>query len=254
MGPRRIPLLEIDPDLVASITTEERRLLAGIWVPTVNLPAEAFDITSLFERHDALGMIVLDGLLMHYLQIGAQPGLRILGTGDVVPARGAPTSELIVGAAWRASSDTSVAILGREFVLGAAHAPRLLVSLGARMAEQTERLTAQLMISQLPRVEDRLLAMLWLLAESFGHVTPAGIAVPSSSRMRFSAASSVPVDRPSASRSGPSPMRARSGMRIGGGCCSNARSSPSPPPPTCTSSGAHGPPGRPLPPHRIRVP
>ena len=178
MGPRRIPLLEIDPDLVASITTEERRLLAGIWVPTVNLPAEAFDITSLFERHDALGMIVLDGLLMHYLQIGAQPGLRILGTGDVVPARGAPTSELIVAAAWRASSDTSVAILGREFVLGAAHAPRLLVSLGARMAEQTERLTAQLMISQLPRVEDRLLAMLWLLAESFGHVTPAGIAVP----------------------------------------------------------------------------
>ena len=178
MRPRRIPLLEVDPDLVASITTEERRMLAGIWVPAVNLPAEPFDITSLFERHDAFGMIVLDGLLMHYLQIGAQPGLRLLSTGDVVPAWDAPTSELIVGAAWRASSNTSVAMLGREFVLGVAHAPRLLISLGARMAEQTERLTTQLMISQLPRVEDRLLAMLWLLAESFGHVTPAGIAVP----------------------------------------------------------------------------
>ncbi|MGZ4251050.1 MAG: helix-turn-helix domain-containing protein [Solirubrobacteraceae bacterium] len=178
MRSRRIPLLEADPDLVASITTEERRLLAAIWLPVVNLPAEAFDMTSLFERHEAFGMIVLDGLLMHHMQIGAQPGLRILSTGDVVPARDAPTSELIVGAVWRARSNTSVAMLGREFVLGVAHAPTLLVSLGAQMAEQTERLTIQLMISQLPRVEDRLLAMLWLLAESFGHVTPAGIAMP----------------------------------------------------------------------------
>jgi CRP/FNR family transcriptional regulator, cyclic AMP receptor protein len=178
MQSRRVALLEIDPDLVASLTLEERRLLAGIWLPVLELPTEAFDITSLFERHETFGMIVLDGLLMHYLQIGAQPGLRILGSGDVVTARDAPASELVVGAAWRAGSGTSVAMLSSAFFRGVSHAPGLLVSLGARVAEQTERLTTQLMISQLPRVEDRLLAMLWLLAESFGHVTPAGTAVP----------------------------------------------------------------------------
>ena len=175
---RRMALLEVDQDLVAALTTEERRLLAGIWLPVLDLPTEPLDITTLFERHDAFGMVVLGGLLMHSLQIGAQPGLRLLGAGDVVTAREAPPSELVVGAAWRANSGTSAVMLGRDFLRAVSHAPGLLVSFGARVAEQMERLTTQLMISQLPRVEDRLLAMLWLLAESFGHVTPTGTAVP----------------------------------------------------------------------------
>jgi hypothetical protein len=121
MQSRRVALLEIDPDLVAPLTLEERRLLAGIWLPALELPTEAFDITSLFEHHETFGMIVLDGLLMHYLQIGAQPGLRILGAGDVVTARDAPASELVVGAAWRAAAGTSVAMLSRAFFRGVSH-------------------------------------------------------------------------------------------------------------------------------------
>ena len=39
-------------------------------------------------------------------------------------------------------------------------------------------MTVQLVICQLPRVEDRVLAVLWLLAESWGHVTPAGVRLP----------------------------------------------------------------------------
>ncbi len=34
------------------------------------------------------------------------------------------------------------------------------------------------MICQLPRVDDRLLAVMWLLAESWGQVTPAGTLLP----------------------------------------------------------------------------
>ena len=46
------------------------------------------------------------------------------------------------------------------------------------MAEQSDRLATQLAICQLPRVDQRLLAMMWLLAESWGQVTSAGTTLP----------------------------------------------------------------------------
>jgi hypothetical protein len=46
------------------------------------------------------------------------------------------------------------------------------------MAEQSERAAAHIAISQLPRVEERLMAMMWLLAERWGYVTEAGTVVP----------------------------------------------------------------------------
>jgi hypothetical protein len=39
-------------------------------------------------------------------------------------------------------------------------------------------MTAQLVICQLPRVDERVLAMLWLLSETWGHVTPSGVRLP----------------------------------------------------------------------------
>jgi len=53
-----------------------------------------------------------------------------------------------------------------------------MAGLHARIGDQSERLAIQLVICQLPRVEDRLLALLWLLAESWGRVTPLGTLVP----------------------------------------------------------------------------
>jgi hypothetical protein len=50
--------------------------------------------------------------------------------------------------------------------------------LHARSAEQAERISAQLAICQLPRVTDRLLATMWMLAETWGRVTPAGVTLP----------------------------------------------------------------------------
>ena len=41
-----------------------------------------------------------------------------------------------------------------------------------------QRLTDQLVICQLPRVDQRVLAVMWLLAESWGQVTPGGIRLP----------------------------------------------------------------------------
>src|SRR5205814_1889348 len=60
----------------------------------------------------------------------------------------------------------------------AAHrTPRLVAGLHARSTEQADRVAVQLAVCQLPRVEDRVLSMLWLLAESWGQVTAHGTAL-----------------------------------------------------------------------------
>jgi hypothetical protein len=69
-------------------------------------------------------------------------------------------------------------LFGNE-LLGAAYRwPRVVQGLYGCLGDQLQRHTAQLVICQLPRVEDRLLAMFWLLSESWGQVTSSGIRLP----------------------------------------------------------------------------
>jgi hypothetical protein len=77
-----------------------------------------------------------------------------------------------------ATTITRIAVFGNE-ILSAAHRwPRIVAGLHVRIAEQTDRLAAQLVICQLPRVDQRLLALMWLLAEAWGQVTPSGTTLP----------------------------------------------------------------------------
>jgi CRP-like cAMP-binding protein len=117
-------------------------------------------------------------MVLHDLQLGSQPGLRLLGPGEVVSLREAPGSPMLATSSHRATPDTTVVLLRNDFLLAARLAPGLMVGVQSRLAEQIERLATQLVICQLPRVEERLLAMLWLLAESWGRVTPSGTTLP----------------------------------------------------------------------------
>jgi hypothetical protein len=68
-------------------------------------------------------------------------------------------------------------LLGDELLIAVRQWPWIVSSLHARMLEHFEQLATQLAICQLPRVEDRIMALMWLLAESWGRVTPAGTRV-----------------------------------------------------------------------------
>jgi CRP-like cAMP-binding protein len=67
-----------------------------------------------------------------------------------------------------------IALLDDQLLLAARACPRLLAGLLLHLDQQNQRLATQVMICQLQRVEDRVLAMMWLLADSWGRVTPAG--------------------------------------------------------------------------------
>jgi CRP/FNR family cyclic AMP-dependent transcriptional regulator len=122
--------------------------------------------------------LVLEGMLFQRLRVAHQVALRLLGPGDILAVGGTLRSPLLRQDECRAAAPTQLALLGDEVLSAAQRWPRLMAGLHARIGEQSERLAIQLVICQIPRVQERLLALLWLLAESWGRVTPVGTAVP----------------------------------------------------------------------------
>jgi hypothetical protein len=85
---------------------------------------------------------------------------------------------LISDYAASAADATQLALLGNELLGAMRRWPALSAGLYIRLNQQAERQAVQLAICQLPRVDERLLALLWWLAEAWGRVTPIGTVVP----------------------------------------------------------------------------
>jgi len=168
-----VSLLDIEPDLADVLGDEQRIEAQRLWLPVAAVDKDE-DVTRLLEESGAFGAIVLDGILVQALQIGDDPALRLIGPGSFVPMVDSPRSMPVVGARLFVPVPTRLVLLGDEVLIAARRWPWLVSSLHARMLEHSERLATQLAICQLPRVEDRLMALMWLLAESWGLVTPTG--------------------------------------------------------------------------------
>jgi CRP/FNR family transcriptional regulator, cyclic AMP receptor protein len=171
-----VRLLDVEPDIGRFLTAEERAaVLKLVSVPVATVLKGEF---TLFDGGKPFAALVLEGMLFQRLRVGDHVALRLLGPGDIVSAGGTLRSTLLTGAECRAASSTEVALLGDEVLVAARRWPQLMAGLHLQIAEQFERLAIQMVICQLPRVDQRLLALMWLLAESWGRVTPAGTVLP----------------------------------------------------------------------------
>jgi hypothetical protein len=175
-----VRLLAVDPDLGRHLNEEERSEVAGVMLPARRIPTGRLDVGELLGRANAFAAIIVDGMVLGRLHVGDQSGLRILGPGEVIWPRSPARPQLLAHADHSAACETTLAMLGNDWLIATHRWPRLIPGLHARMAESAERVATQLMICQLSRVEDRVLSMLWLLAEQWGRVTPAGTSLPMS--------------------------------------------------------------------------
>lgn len=178
MSQATVPLLDVDPEIAQFLNLDERAEAYRILLPIRGLPKGTVDIGALLDGADAFAAVLMDGMVVQRLRVGDQVGLRLLGPGDVLSLTRQPGSMLLSHLEFHAVAELRLALLGREIMRAAHHSPRLLAGLHVRVAEQTDRLAAQLVICQLPRVDQRLLAIMWLLAESWGQVTSAGTLLP----------------------------------------------------------------------------
>jgi CRP/FNR family cyclic AMP-dependent transcriptional regulator len=177
-----VRLLEADPDLGALLNPPRRAdAERELVVRTHRLSVGPWDVARLTAASaDHVGLLILEGVLSRELVVADHVSAELLGPGDLVrPWQGGTRASLLpVDALWSVLSSLTVAVLDRRFAAEAARYPEITAVLFDRLSERSVRLATTQAISQLTRVDRRLKALFWHLAERWGRVSGAGVVVP----------------------------------------------------------------------------
>jgi CRP/FNR family transcriptional regulator, cyclic AMP receptor protein len=177
-----VRVLDEDPDLGArldprTLAIARRDLLARV----VGFEARASLGSAEWRSHeDSLGLLVLDGLLVRRVGMLGRFGIELVGAGDVVRPWESEDgfSSVPTSASWRALERTSVAVLDDDFAVALGRFPGVMKEVLRRATRRADVLAHHLVLTQLPRVESRLLVVLWQLADRWGKATPHGVVLP----------------------------------------------------------------------------
>jgi CRP/FNR family transcriptional regulator, cyclic AMP receptor protein len=180
--PRGVRLLDADPDLGAGLSPQEReQALAHAVFPTLALETGPWRIEQLRRtrgvRGEVHGFIVLEGLVTMRMEVIDRICTRLIPPPSVVFVNGAPAESVPLRWGWHVLESARLAILDARTWVLAARWPAVMGELMRRSAHEVAQAQLQQAISQLPRVEDRLLALLWLLADHVGTVRQEGVLI-----------------------------------------------------------------------------
>lgn len=173
-----IRLLDYDPELGRSLRPE-RRAEARRSARATSFVVERGNWSArelADERAPAYGLLLLDGLASRTVLLDDVEAAQLVGRGDLLPPSDEHGGALVATAVrWTVIEPLIVARLDERFLLTVRRWPELVAALFEKIAAQADRRGAHRALCQLPRVEDRLHAVLWLLAERWGVVTPEGV-------------------------------------------------------------------------------
>jgi CRP-like cAMP-binding protein len=175
-GAPAVRLLDADTDFARAVPERDRALADR----ALSVRALAVDPGAAVVRDadDVIALVVLEGALWREVQLGAVRAPQLLGVGAVILPEPVPSDLLELERSTRALTRSRVAVLDRRFILASTRWPQLTAILHARIAQQERDVGALAAIGQLPRVEDRIMTLLWHLAERWGTVGANGVHVP----------------------------------------------------------------------------
>ena len=178
-----VALLEVNADLAGDLASDEVQLALGaLVVPAVRVQGGQWDPGACANDDrvtgSLIGLLVIDGVVLRELMLGAYVSAQLCGPGDLLELRGARDQRCLPALATVSVPGTAVLALLDDRVLGAS---RRWPQLGRRsLAEAMGQIgdaAAHQAIFQLAHVEDRLLALFWHLADRWGRVLSAGVRV-----------------------------------------------------------------------------
>ena len=163
-------LPDLDAAFLAGVATEDvalaRRVLT---LPRLDAPAGRWPVPPRDTWTDPVtALVVASGALARHVDVGRRTTTHYLGPRDVVQPWTGSTGGLPGAVRWTVVEPLTLAVLDRRFALAATKWPALSLVVVDRLAEQANLAAAHTAISHLPRVEQRLLAVLWQLADRFG--------------------------------------------------------------------------------------
>jgi CRP-like cAMP-binding protein len=181
-GNGSVYLLEADPDLARGLDPRRvREVSQRLIARSLDIPRGPWSPARLLAGGpQPIGLLVLEGLLVREATVGDHPSAELLGPGDLLRAwEDADGAAVLLPrrVEWTALSNVRVAVIDHALAVRAAQWPEIFASFVERSARRAERLVLMQAIGHLTRVDDRLMALLWCLAERWGRVVPGGVAV-----------------------------------------------------------------------------
>jgi CRP/FNR family transcriptional regulator, cyclic AMP receptor protein len=178
-----IRLLEAQPDLAEGLSPEEeadaRRHVVAV---LEDVPAGPWEPTGGYALDPAfIGLLLIEGTLSRDVELGGRRCSELLGPGDLLrpwdydegDANSVPTES-----AWTVLEPARFAVLDGRFARVACRYPELISRLIGRTLRRSRWLSILLTISSMPRVDARVQALFWHLADRWGRVTLDGVVVP----------------------------------------------------------------------------
>src|SRR5689334_13323866 len=126
------------------------------------------------------GLLVLSGALVSYARVLDRVVAEIVGRRDLLRSPGGAAGDAFLecDASWSTLQPTRLAILDARFADQVRRWPQITYGLLSRMDRRIEQLAVQRAIAAQPRLEVRLLLLLWHLAARWGKVEPGGVRLP----------------------------------------------------------------------------
>jgi CRP-like cAMP-binding protein len=184
LAPNVVHVLEEDPQLASALDEAEHAVAARHLVAAeLRLPRGPWKADHpLGGSPGDLGFLILDGFLVRETVVGRHSTAELLGQGDLLrpwdhaeDAGGAPVD---AESAWRVLQPARLAVLDARFAALCTRLPTLTAELLSRTLRRSRLLGMLLALSAMPRLDARLLALLWHLADRWGTVGPDGTTVP----------------------------------------------------------------------------
>ncbi|HUA69499.1 MAG TPA: helix-turn-helix domain-containing protein [Solirubrobacteraceae bacterium] len=171
-------LLDSDGELADEFDVRARiaaRQLATARVLQVGVGA--CDLGPWFEASgQGLGLLILDGLLALEIRVGGRTAAELVGPGDLLQPLGpAPDQMIVRTSGWRALRPTRLAVLDSDFADRVRPFPQIVRILARRACRRPLELDVLRAITSQPRLEVRLVLLLWHLADRWGRVEPSGV-------------------------------------------------------------------------------
>jgi CRP/FNR family cyclic AMP-dependent transcriptional regulator len=178
-----IRLLEAQPDLGEGLSPQDeadaRRHVVAV---LEDVAAGAWDPRTTYALDPAfMGLLVIEGMLSRDVELGGRRCSELLGPGDLLRPWDydeGEASSVPSESAWTVLEPSRLAVLDGRFARVACRYPELVAKLIGRTLRRSRWLSILLTISSMPRVDARIQALFWHLADRWGRVTLDGVVVP----------------------------------------------------------------------------
>lgn len=179
LPPVTVSLFDVEPSLLACVPEEDHDLAHRVGLTrAIELPAGPWTPSGATDGDDGpFALLVTEGALVATTRIADREAARLLGPGDLFNPHQPGSRLLDVEHSWRALRPTTLAALDGRYLAMARRWPSLTLTLQQRLCDEAARAAVLAAIGHLPRVEQRVLALLWHVADRFGEERPDGMAI-----------------------------------------------------------------------------